>query len=165
MAMRLNLRTALLFVSLTITGAARAGEHANANGKFSIWLPDPWTVKESGPRIEAHNPKDTVQVVVGPLKDPDADLTDEDVADFIDDELDAMTIKKDVASKQDGLAARILEGTGEDEDDDVDFRSIAVDPGGNAPVIVVLVYGETEAMSRDDIERIVNRILHSLKPI
>jgi uncharacterized iron-regulated membrane protein len=163
--MRANFRIlAFLAAALVaIAGAARADDHVSTGGKFSVWLPDRWVATAKGDRIEAHNPADSVQVVVGRLKDADADLSDEDVADFVDDELDDMAISKDETKNLQGRETRVLEGTGRDEEDPVNFRAVAFDPGG--AVLVALVYGDANVLGREEVSRAVERILRSVKPL
>jgi hypothetical protein len=153
----------LLFVCL-VPFTARSAEYRNEAGHFSIWVPDAWIVTQQGNRLDAHNPPDNVQVVVAPLKDGDADLTDDDVADFVDDEIDELRVTADRQMPVGNLPARHLEGTGKDEGDDVVFRAVAIDPGGTAAVIEVLVYGEDKAMARDQVQKAVAHILRSLRP-
>lgn len=159
------LRSAVLaiIVAISVAAGAWAGEVANPAGKFSVWLPDLWTVKHTGNRLDAHNPPNNIQVLVVPLKDDDADVVDEDVTDVVDDELDDMKVLKDEKAVHLRLQARRVQGTGNDEGDDVVFRVLAVDPGGKSPVVVALVYGETDVMARGEIQGMVERILTSLK--
>ena len=157
--------TLVLCLWLAGTLSAVAGEQSNPAGKFSIWVPDGWVLKMEGKRLVGHNPADTVQIVVGPLKDPDADLVDEDVTDFVDDEIDAMKVTSDAPTKQAGRNARAIEGTGEDDDEDVTFRAIAIDPSEKDPVIVALVYAEDPPWSRPEFQQTVARILKSFKPL
>ncbi len=157
---------AMLFAAacLLTAGGALAGEQANAAGHFSAWLPDGWVIAQQGNRIVAHNPPDTIDVVIGPLKDADADLVDEDVADFVDDEIDDMHVASDTTAKLAGFAARRLEGTGSDEGDAIVFRALALDPGGAAAIIEALVYGDPDVMARPQLQQVVDHILHSLRP-
>jgi hypothetical protein len=159
------LHFAILVLICLVPFAARSAQYRNEAGRFFIWLPDAWIVTQQGNRLDAHNPRDTVQVVVAPLKDRDADLADEDVADFVDDEIDAMRVTADQQMPVGNLPARHLEGTGKDEGDDVVFRAVAIDPGGAAPVIEALVYGDDEAMERDQVQNAVAHILRSLRPL
>ncbi|MGE5202926.1 MAG: hypothetical protein ACM3O6_12775 [Acidobacteriota bacterium] len=163
----MKIRVGMLAVGLWLAGtlAAAAGEQTNAAGKFSIWVPDGWVVKMEGKRLVGHNPADTLQILAGPLNDADADLTDEDVADFVDDELDDMEVASDKPIKRAGFNARALEGTGSDEDDDVTFRAIAIDPGAKNAVIEALVYGEDPPWTREQTQRLVTRILNSFRPM
>lgn len=163
--MSIRIGAIALLVWFAGTLGATAVEYKNSAGKYSIWFPDPWTVRVEGNRIFAQNPKDTVEAVVGPLKDADADLVDEDVADFVDDELDSMKVQADKPMKQGILNARFLEGTGTDGPDDVIFRAVAIDPGPTDVVIEAVVYGDDDVMDKDDVKGIVQRILNSLKPL
>lgn len=163
--MMLRVLAAAVFLSCLVAAGANAGDNVNQSGKFSIWVPDQWKVTQEGNRIRARNPRDTIEVLAGPLPDTDADLVDEDVADFVDDEIDDMKITKDDKTKLGSLDARILEGEGTDEGDDIIFRALALDPGGTAAVIEVVVYGDDDIMDTPDIKRVVERILRSLKPI
>ena len=161
----MTMRLGAIAVLIWLAGAAgaQAAQHTNAAGKYSIWFPDGWTVKVDGNRILAQNPKDTVEAVVGPLAD--ADLVDEDVADFVDDELDSMKVVSDTASKRGGFDVRTLEGTGTDGPDTVIFHAVAVDPNAKDAVIEVVVYGDDDVMDKDDTKATVARILNSLKPL
>jgi hypothetical protein len=164
MEVRAMLRFLTILLVCTVPFTVWSAEYRNEAGRFSIWLPNPWIVTQQGDRVVAHNPSDTVQVIAGPLKDHDADLTDEDVADFVDDEIDDMRVTADRQMPVGNLATRHLEGTGKDEGDDVVFRAVAIDPGGSAPVIEALVYGDNEAMARDQVQNAVAHILRSLRP-
>jgi hypothetical protein len=159
--------TAHLVAATCVLGAgtASAADLRNDLGRFSVWLPDGWVIVQQGARMVGHNPGDTVQVVVGPLRDADADLVDEDVADFVDDEIDGMRVASDTNLQQAGFAARRLAGTGNDEGDDVVFHAMAIDPGGTAAVIEAVVYGETDAMGRPQLQAAVEQILTSLRPL
>ena len=161
--MRHFLSRVAISISLMAAGAALADDHVSAAGKFSAWLPDRWVVSESNGRIEAHNPPDTVQVVIGALKDADADLADDEVIDFIDEEIDDMKVTRDETVNMQGRESRLIEGNGRDEGDAVNFRAIAFDPGG--AVLVALVYGDARALSREDISKAVDRILRSVRPM
>ena len=144
---------------------AHAGETAHPAGRFSIWMPDSWTVQVQGDRVIAHNPNDNIQLVVGPLADKDADLADEDVRDFVDEELDDMAIAADQMTTQAGRPARQLQGTGDDEDEDVVFQAVAIDPAPGLPVIAALLYGETGPMARPEVQQMVSKILASFRPM
>ena len=156
--------TLSLIVGPPIT-VGRAGETAHSAGRFSIWVPDSWTVQAQGDRLIAHNPNDNIQLVVGPIADKDADLTDEDVRDFVDEELDGMAIAADQMTTHAGRPARQLQGTGDDEDEDVVFQAVAIDPAPGLPVITALLYGETGPMARPEVQQMVARILASFRPL
>ncbi len=93
-----------------------------------------------------------------------ANLLDDDVADFIADELEGMKITSDLREKSGGIEARVMEGTGTD-DGDMSFRAIALKPNENAGVIEMLIYGSPAEMKRLASRAIVDRIIRSLKPI
>ena len=155
----------VVVASLAATASAFAGEYKNPPGKFSIWLPDPWTVRVEGNRIFAQNPKDTIEVVAHPLLDPDADLVDEDVTDFVDDELDSMKVETDKPMKHGALNARYVEGTGTDGPDDVIFKALAIDPSEKDAVIEVVIYGDDDVMDKDELQPMIQHILRSLQPL
>ena len=70
--------------------SAFAGTQTNASGKFTIWVPDDWEVTVNGKRTSAEN--DEISLVAGPLNDKTAALTDEDVKDFVGDELNNIRV-------------------------------------------------------------------------
>jgi hypothetical protein len=150
---------------IVCAAGAVAGEYKNPAGKFSIWLPDPWTVRVEGNRIFAQNPKDTIEVVVHPLADSDADLVDEDVTDFVDDELDSLKVVTDKPEKRGALNARYVEGTGMDGPDDVIFKAVAIDPGEKDAVIEVVIYGDDDVMDKAENQPMIQHILRSLQPL
>jgi hypothetical protein len=151
----------------TVAPAADAGTggvHRHAKAGFDVWLPPAWSVKEAGERFTAQNPRDTVEAVVGPLADHDADLTDEDVIDFIDDELDDLKVTSDTPTKLGGVNARLIEGTASDEGDVVIFRAAAIDASDASAVLMALVYGDEEPMTQPNVQTAIKRIFSSLKP-
>jgi hypothetical protein len=128
-----------------------AGAQVVACGKLSVWVPDDWTVTVSGSGLQAE----------------DGDLTmaaGTFTADFITDELDSVKTTTDRREKLDQFDVRVLEGTAteEEEDEDVQFRALALDPGGGDPAIAVLIYGSPQNMSKA--QSTVERVLHSLRP-
>ncbi len=155
---------------LAVAGAAlalpaAADDLTHAQGHFALWLPPAWPPKLDGARLTAENPQGNVDVLAGPLDDPDADLTDEDVLDFIDDELDTMKVETDTPLKHRGLNARRIAGTGTDEGDVVRFHALAVDPGGKAAIIMVLVYGAPGAFEKGRASELTEHILNSFHPV
>lgn len=156
---------ALLFgIGLLAAAPAGAAMRDNQVGGFTVLVPDGWVVEDHGPRLIAHNPADTIQLVVGPLADADADLNEVDVLDFVDDELDDMHVTTDRMGQQASKPARFVEGTGTDEGDDVAFRAVAIDPAANRAVIVALVYGESDVAARGQAQAVISRILESFRP-
>jgi hypothetical protein len=146
---------------------AFAGTVTNATGKFTFWVPDDWKeTKESGgaERTSFDSADGSLSVLAGPLKDKDVELTDEDVLDFADDELDDMKVttdKRDTIEKHD---VRLVEGTGKDNNDPIVFKMLALDPGADDQILVVLVYGGSRAMNRAPNLQNVERMLRSIRP-
>lgn len=138
------------------------GLHRSAAGGFVVWLPPAWIARDVTKRIAAQNRADSVDALIGPL-DPDAELTDEDVVDFVDDEVDDLKVTSDAPATMGGLKARLLAGTGTDEGDAVVFRALAIDPGGDAPILMALVYGDDDIMAQDQLKAAVEHIFRSLK--
>jgi plasmid maintenance system killer protein len=136
----------------------------NACGKYSIWLPDRWKITIKNERVTAQSRDNKLYLVVAPIEDKSASLLDDDVADFIDDELEDMKITSDGREKLGGIEARVMEGTGTD-DGDMSFRAVALKPSENAGVIEVLIYGSPGEMKLAANRAVVDRILRSLKPI
>jgi hypothetical protein len=161
--MRIMRAGMLALVAAMLCGtAAEAGETSNPNGRFSIWLPDPWTVTQKRSGIVAENPKHNIYMVASPVVLVDADSLDEAVRTFVDNELDDAKITKDDETKHQGFAARRLQGTGRDEGDDVIFQCIVIDPGNNRDPLAVLIYGDPKPMEEAPP---LEKILGSLKPL
>ncbi len=153
---------AALLAAVLCGAAAEAGETSNPNGRFSIWLPDPWTVTQKRSGIIAENPKRNIYMVASPVAIPDADSLDESARAFVDNELDDAKIIKDEEIKHQGFAARRLQGTGRDEGDDVTFQCIVIDPGNDRDPLAVLIYGDGKPMEEAPP---LEKILGSLKPL
>jgi hypothetical protein len=156
--------SALAFaVSLAVAPLAAppafAGTQINANGRFSIWVPDDWEVTFNGKRLSAES--EELTLVAQPLTDKTAALTDDDVKDFVGNELDNIRIAVDRLDKLDGFDIRLLEGF---DDDDNAFSSLALLPRAGERVIQVLVYGGTAEMGQPEVRSTVDRILRSLRP-
>jgi len=149
--------------------AAAADAQVNACGKYAVWLPDRWKVTIKNERLTALSRDNKLHLVVAPLEDKTAELLDDDVGDFIDDELDDMKITADRREKLSGVEARVMEGTGTNEDDDneadVSFRAVALQPGEKTGVIEILIYGAPGEMKRPEARAVVDRIMRSFKPI
>jgi hypothetical protein len=149
--------------------ASIADTQVNACGKYSLWLPDRWKVTIKNERLTALSRDNKLHLVVAPIEDKSAELLDDDVGDFIDDELDDMKITSDRREKSAGIEARVMEGTGTNADDDnesdVSFRAVALQPSEKTGVIEILIYGAPGEMKRPENRAIVDRIMHSFKPI
>ena len=163
--------TSLAFVAFVSTLAAtipaRAGTVVNEGGKFSFWVPDDMKETKDSPnpqRSTFENADGSIYVLVGPLAEEDADLIDEDVLDFVDEELDGMKATSDKNDTVEKFKVRLVEGTGVDEGDPVDFKMLALDPGTDDTVLAVLVYGDPSQMNKAENQSIVERILRSLRP-
>jgi hypothetical protein len=154
-----TLLAASLVLAPIATAPAFAATQVNASGKFSIWVPDDWEVTFNGKRLSAEN--DEISVVAGPLADKAATLNDEDVRDFVGDELNNIKVTVDRLDKLEGFDIRVLEGTDEDENA---FRSIALLPRAGERVIQVLAYGDPAEMDKPETRSIIDRILQSLRP-
>jgi hypothetical protein len=165
---------ALLIVPPTLaptlmpTALACAGTIVNVCGKFSFWVPDDWKAakesKASAERSTYQNADGTLYVLVGPVADRDADLVDEDVKDFIEEEIDDVKFEADTREKVENFNVRLLSGTGQDESDPVGFKALALDPGVTTGLLQVLVYGAPSDMSKTENEAVIERILRSLRP-
>ncbi len=147
---------------------ACAGTIVNACGKFSFWVPDDWKpAKEATGGTERstyESPDGLIWVVVSPLADRNADLMDEDITDFIDEELDEQKVTSDKREKLEKYDVRVLEGAGLDEGEAAVYKALALDPGAAEGVIMVLVYGERSQMRKTENEVLIDRILRSLRP-
>lgn len=163
--MQFRTMVSILFAALMLTAAAHAGEVSNQQSKFSLWLPDRWTVTQMRGGIVARNEGDEVYVVASPVWAVDASGLAEQAHTFIDGELDSMKISKESDTKVGGMAARALEGTGKDSGDDVAFKAVVIDPGAPRDVLGVLVYGDPDFMEKKGAQRNIEHILASLKPL
>lgn len=142
---------------------ALADTQVNAPGKYSIWVPDNWKVTFNNERLDAESRDTEITLVVSSLKDKDADLLDEDVTDFVDDEIDDMKVTSDRRDKLGAFDVRIVEGTGTD-DGNIIFKAVALDPGTNAALIEMLIYGDPAEMKKPANRTAIDRILRSFKP-
>jgi hypothetical protein len=156
---------ALLLGLLFLTQAAPAFADTQVNpcGRYSIWVPDAWKITLKKERMTADSRDNELHLVVAPIEDKSADLIDEDVADFIDDELDNPKITSDRRERSGGIEARVMEGTGKD-DGNVIFRAVALDAGENEGLIEMLIYGDPAEMKRPANRVIIDRIVRSFKP-
>jgi hypothetical protein len=158
----------VLATTLAATKPGCAGTVINVCGKFSFWIPDDWKAASYGEakaeRSTFESPDATLYVLVGPLTDKDADITDEDVTDFADEELDEMKVTSDTRDTLEKFNVRLVEGTGIDEGDPVIFRMLALDPGTTEGVLAVMVYGDARTMNRAENRATIERILRSVRP-
>ena len=76
-----------------------------------------------------------------------------------------MKVETDTPLKHRGLNARRIAGTGTDEGDVVRFHALAVDPGGKAAIIMVLVYGAPGAFEKGRASELTEHILNSFHPV
>jgi hypothetical protein len=136
----------------------------NACGRYSVWLPERWKITIENERLTAQSRDDQLYLVVAPLEDESAELLDDDVADFISDELEGMKITADVRERSGAIETRVMEGMGTD-DGAMSFRAIALKPNPDAGVIELLIYGPPAEMKRLASRAIVDRIIRSLKPL
>ena|ERR1700722_5178410 len=142
---------------------AFASTQVNACGRYSIWVPDNWKITFNNERMTAESRDNEITLVVAPLKDKEADLLDDDVTDFVDDEIDDMKVTSDRRDKVGGFQVRIFEGTGTD-DGNITFKALAIDPSENEAVIEMLIYGDPGEMKRPANKANIDRILRSFKP-
>jgi hypothetical protein len=94
-------RAILLGLLLFLTPAAPAlgDTKVNACGRYSIWVPDSWEITLKSERMTAESRDNGLYLVVAPIEDKSADVIDDDVVDFIDDELENMKITSDRREK------------------------------------------------------------------
>lgn len=144
------MRIRTLVAALMLLGSpALAGETVRADGRFSIWTPDQWTVVPGKPQFEAYNPPNTIYVVAARIAGGAANPTAR-ARDFIEEELD------EVEFNGDGLS-----GTAEDEGDDVEFVARTVVDGPD--LLVVLTYGEAAVLGQAGPRQALERVRASLK--
>jgi hypothetical protein len=165
-----SITTLFLVIAASTFAATKptcAGTVVNVCGEFTFWVPDDWKpTKDSDfiTRTTFDSADGNLSVVAGPLSDTDADLGDEEVSDFADEELDEMAVTADVRGVLEKFSIRLLDGTAQDEGDPVIFKMLALDPGSDHTVIAVLIYGSAEDMNKADNQATIDKILHSLRP-
>jgi hypothetical protein len=163
--MNVGLRARLLGVMfLMLATSAFADTQVSDCGRYSIWLPNNWKVTINKDRLTAISGDDEIWLVVAPLSDKDADLLDEDVTNFVKEEIENVKFTSDRRDKLSNFQVRILEGTDDDEGKKVFFKALALDPGGNEAVIELLVYADRTEMNRPANKNVIDRILRSLMP-
>jgi hypothetical protein len=163
--------TTLVFAALTSTFAATkpscASTVINVCGKFSFWVPDDWKATKDSDNVARttfDSADGNLSVIAGPLSEEDADLTDDDVLDFADEELDEMKVTSDKPDTYEKFDVRLVEGTGQDDGDDVVFKMLALDPNGDGTVLAVLIYGSEADMKKPSNQAAIDQILHGLRP-
>ena len=166
--------TALTLLVLASTLAATkpgcADTVLNVCGKFSFWVPDGWrATKESltnAERSTFESADATLYVVVGPLSDKTADLSDDDVPDFAGEQFSEVKVTSDTRDKLENFHVRLVNGTGTVEGDTTNYayKLLAIDPALTEPVLVALVYGDEASMARAENQATIDKILRSLRP-
>jgi hypothetical protein len=163
--MKVGLRASVLGVlCLMLATSAFADTQVSACGRYSIWVPNNWKITINKQRLTAISRDNEIWLVVAPLSDKDADLLDEDVTNFVKEEIENVKFTSDRRDKLRDFQVRILEGTGDDEGNKIFFKALALDPGGNEAVSELLIYADRAAMSRPANKNIIDRILRSLMP-
>jgi hypothetical protein len=159
---------AFLIVASTLasTKPSCAGTIINACGKFSFWVPDDWTVTKDADSVEqtSFESKDgSLSVLVGPLADRNASLSDEDVTDFVDEEFDDMKVTSDKKDTVEKFNVRLVEGTGTDDGEAIAFKMLALDTGTDDGVLAIVVSGDPRDMARAETQAVIDRILRSVR--
>ncbi|MBI3505935.1 MAG: hypothetical protein HY059_13925 [Proteobacteria bacterium] len=149
------MRRRILLLGLTLTAAtlaapaAMAGDNVRADGRFTIWTPDPWVVETGKPNFIAHNPQNTIQVVAARLPGAAGAVAARAKA-FVEAELDEVDYEGDT-----------LAGSAEDEGDEVAFIVRTVVDGPD--VLIVLTYGDEQLLGQPGPKQALERIRASLK--
>jgi hypothetical protein len=101
----------VLASTLAATTLGRADTVINVCGKFSFWVPDGWReTKESLKNAERsifESADATLYVVVGPLPDKFADLSDDDVPDFASEQFSEVKVWSDTRDKLENFHVRL----------------------------------------------------------
>jgi hypothetical protein len=162
---KVGCRTGLFCVLfLTLATAVFADTRNNVCGRYSISVPNNWKTTTNEERLTAISPDNDTWLVVAPLGDKDADLLDEDVTNFVKEEIENVKFTSDRRDKLGDFQVRILEGTGDDEGNKGFFKALALDPGSNEAVIEVLIYADRTEISRTLYRNVFDPILRSLMP-
>jgi hypothetical protein len=160
-----RLAAATLAISLVLAaGEAAASEAADQTSRYTLWVPDEWTVEKKTGGIIARDATDTVRVVTG-LAPNAFRLEGEGIRAFVDDELAAVTVDSDrVASGK--WRTHLLSGTATSRRDGVKvaFDALAIEPGGGQPVIELLVYGRIAEFRTRRVQGIIKKIERSFAP-
>jgi hypothetical protein len=155
--------------------AAQARELSNDAGKYTAWVPDGWKVEVVGARVTVHDKSSGIALIISPLDDRDAEPADEDVVDFVDNELDNVKVTSDRRGRQGKLALRMLEGTAHEAQDEDDgkpneyrasnFRLMAIALGEDSDTVVVMAYGEPAALSTKANQALIDRVMGSVRSL
>ncbi len=157
----------VLASTLAMTKSSCAGTVINACGKFSFWIPDDWTMSKGDfAKVDqsAFESKDgNLFLLVGPLPDKSSELSDDDVTDFVDEAFDDMKVTSDKKDTIEKMDVRIVEGTGTDEGEPIEFKMLAIDAGSDRGIFVALISGSPKDMGRSANQDMIQKILRSLR--
>ena len=135
----------ILASALAATKPSCASTVINACGKFSFWVPDDWKAWR-GARVSVEESvfesgDGNLYVSVGPLSDKSAELTDDNVKAYVEEfykDVKVTSDKKDVIEK---FQVRLMEGRAKEDGDPISFKLLALDPGTDEGVLLVVVSG------------------------
>lgn len=152
-------------VSLARAGPVRAGEIRPKASAFSIWTPSGWITEQPENRLSAHAPDESLYLSAEQQPLPSGDIKGVDVEAILDRELDDFDIKLDELRALNGVPYRRVEGTGDDEGDDITFRMRISTHPAQPLALIALVWGENEDMGDAATSAVADQILKSMKGI
>lgn len=150
------------FVALIGIGLAHpalaAGKTVRVGGR-PVWIPDGWTVIETGARLMAGSPDELTYLVANERAVPVEGLAGVNPADFIFDRVSSVKPTADKLHVVNGERVRTVTGTGVADGQPVQFWfRIAA---GRSNLVTVLVYAQTN-MPQTTALATVTRILNSI---
>ncbi|HYM91870.1 MAG TPA: hypothetical protein VEW91_09590 [bacterium] len=162
---RLMLLSALLTAISLVSGplGLAAGEYTNTELKYSISLPDGWSVIDNTGRETYFGRRgaDYPGAAVGTLS-ASTRLTDDRVRHI---DLNNLKVTRDTMTRQAGWPARRIDGTAVSEGDALLFYSIAIKPGDDAEIIQLTVWGPPALLSSGAIGQQVDQMLATFRPV
>lgn len=156
-------RTILLSAAALLVAPRLARAGVTQLEGFSIWLPSNWATQTNEDRVDAHSSNEVLYLRAQVLDlPPKATLATAPLEGVIDDELDDYDLLSDQMDTTGPSPLRVVEGSGEDEGDDVVFRVVAIPGAKPTQVVLAMIYAEEDAFQYQSNRDTVARILASL---
>lgn len=130
---------------------------------FSIWVPSNWVTQTDDGQFNAHSGNEALYLRAQLLDlPPKGTLATAPLEGVVDDELDDYDVLSDNIDTSGPKPLRVMEGSGEDEGDDVLFRMVALPAAQPTQVALAMVYGEEDGFQYQSNRDTAARILASL---
>jgi hypothetical protein len=150
---------------LARTGPVRAGEIRPNAAAFSVWTPSGWITEQPENRLSAHAPDESLYLSAEQQPISSGGIKGVDVEAILDRELDDFDIKLDELRALNGVPYRRVEGTGDDEGDDVTFRMRIIAHPAKPFALIALVWGENEDLGDAATSGVADQILKTMKGV